>query len=115
MLLIVEDNWGVILSYRNALATHRKVEGLDFVYARSFEEARDAFQEYGDAITMVIVDHHLEGKRTGLDVVRAIREREHPDIKILRCSAFNERGYPDLPFYNKNELREVIAATLRNL
>lgn len=116
MLLIVEDNWGVLISYRNYLSTLRMVEGIDYVYARSYSEVADFFADYQDQIKAVIVDHELEGRKTGLDVINSIRRNEDPKIKIIACSTFMERNYPNnIPFFNRLELREAVDFALKFL
>lgn len=109
MLLVVEDDWGYLLSYRNVLSTHRKVEGIDYVLTRSYEEAKEEFTKRGRLIRGMILDHRLDTELTGRDIAWAVRE-SYPKVVMVSCSTFYERNYPpEIPFFNKREeIRDAV-------
>lgn len=113
MLLIVEDDWSCLLTYRNVLSTYRQVEGIDYIQARSYEEAKEAFSKYGRQIRAIILDHRLETEQTGRDIAWAVR-RSHPRLLLVSCSTYFERNYPEgIRFFNKREeLREAVRYVL---
>jgi two-component system, sensor histidine kinase len=79
-LLLVEDDAGV----RNATRLFLKGEGYRVTAAASFDEAVQALERHED-IQLVISDYHLEGGRTGAQVIAAARERfgaGHPAILV---------------------------------
>ncbi|HWL63183.1 MAG TPA: PAS domain S-box protein [Steroidobacteraceae bacterium] len=72
-LLLVEDDAGV----RNATRLFLKGEGYQVSTAASFEEAVQVLERHA-GIELVISDYHLEGGRTGAQVIAAARERFGP-------------------------------------
>lgn len=79
-LLLVEDDSGV----RNATRLFLKGEGYRVTAAASHAEALQLIKEHAD-IDLVISDYHLDGGRTGAEVISAARERfgaGHPAILV---------------------------------
>lgn len=79
-LLLVEDDNGV----RNATRLFLKGEGYRVTAAASYAEAVQLIQDHAD-IDLVISDYHLDGGRTGAEVIDAARQRfgpEHPAILV---------------------------------
>lgn len=79
-LLLVEDDNGV----RNATRLFLKGEGYRVTAAASHSEALQLIQDHAD-IDLVISDYHLDGGRTGAEVIAAARERfgpGHPAILV---------------------------------
>jgi len=77
-VLLVEDEAGV----RNAMRTFLKIEGYDVIAAATTEEALLQMQE--DARPdLLITDFHLEGRRTGTEVIAAARQRYGADFAAI--------------------------------
>jgi two-component system, sensor histidine kinase len=77
-ILLVEDEAGV----RNAMRTFLKIEGYEVIAAATTEEARFQMQEDTN-VDLLITDFHLEGGRTGTEVIAAARERYGADLAAI--------------------------------
>ncbi|HUG73454.1 MAG TPA: ATP-binding protein [Steroidobacteraceae bacterium] len=77
-LLLVEDDPGV----RNATRMFLKGEGFRVSEAASLEEALQRLEENPD-IQVIVSDYHLEGGRTGVEVIAAARQRVDPGIPAI--------------------------------
>lgn len=67
-ILLVEDE----ASVRNAMRTLLKLEGYDVIAAATAEEAMLQLQD-DPRFDLLISDYHLEGTRTGTEVITAVR------------------------------------------
>jgi CheY-like chemotaxis protein len=77
-LLLVEDDPGV----RNATRLFLKGEGYKVSTAACYEEALQMLEQHPD-VELVISDYHLEGGRTGADVIAAARARFGPGYPAI--------------------------------
>jgi PAS domain S-box-containing protein len=77
-LLLVEDDPGV----RNATRMFLKAEGCRIATAASLEEAITRLRETRD-IDLLITDYHLDGGRTGTEVIAAARAILGPELKAI--------------------------------
>ena len=77
-LLLVEDDPGV----RNATRMFLKGEAFQVATAATLEEAMQRLQEHPD-IKIVISDYHLEGGRTGAEVIAAARSRFGKSLRAI--------------------------------
>jgi PAS domain S-box-containing protein len=77
-LLLVEDDPGV----RNATRMFLKGEGFQVATAATLEEAMQRLQEH-PGIEIIISDYHLEGGRTGADVIAAARGRFNKSFRAI--------------------------------
>jgi two-component system, sensor histidine kinase len=76
-ILLVEDEPGV----RNAMRMLFKIEGYGVVTAASAEEALRLLRE--EEIDLLVTDYHLEGGRTGTQVIAAARETRGPSFNAV--------------------------------
>jgi PAS domain S-box-containing protein len=81
-LLIVEDDAAV----RAALELLLGLEGYPTLVAASGEAAEDIFRREGAGIDVVITDFHLDGPRTGLQVLDALRKYAQRDLPAVFLS-----------------------------
>jgi two-component system, sensor histidine kinase len=77
-LLLVEDDPGV----RNATRMFLKAEGCRVTTAASLEEAVARLQETKD-LDLLITDYHLDGGKTGTEVIAAARALLGPGLKAI--------------------------------
>jgi two-component system, sensor histidine kinase len=117
-LLLVEDEPGV----RNAMRMLLKIEGYRIATAASADEALACLQA-GDAdFDLVITDYHLEGGRTGTEVIAAARKILGDSLKAIlvtgdTSSAVRElKGDANLRItskpINSDELLELVRTLL---
>jgi two-component system, sensor histidine kinase len=78
-LLLVEDEPGV----RNAMRMLLKIEGYRVVTAASADEALDHLRAADANFDLVVTDYHLEGGRTGTQVIAAAREFLGDTLKAI--------------------------------
>ena len=71
-ILVVEDSE----SLSKAVLFKLKASGFKVLNAKSYDEAV-SYLEKNKNIKAVWLDHWLHGKRTGLDVLKYIKEQEH--------------------------------------
>ncbi len=109
MILVVNDDWGYLAGARNAMSCLRMRENVDYMLLPSFDLAREVFMRHRHQVTGVILDHNLDENHLGSEIAWAIRNNPTYDhIRIARCSAFNESGYPDSPHFGRSEVRQAI-------
>jgi len=77
-ILLVEDEPGV----RNAMRMLLKLEGYLVTVAGSCEDALEQLRK-GEYFDLVITDYHLEGGRTGTQVIAAAREFLGESFKVI--------------------------------
>ena len=71
-ILVIEDSE----SLSKAVLFKLKANGFKVLNAKSYDEAIE-YLEKNKNIKAVWLDHWLHGKKTGLDVLRYIKEQEH--------------------------------------
>jgi len=76
-ILLVEDEPSV----RNAMRMLFKIEGYDVVPVATADEA--LAQLRNDAFDLMVTDYHLDGGRTGTQVIAAARELLGPGVKAV--------------------------------
>ena len=76
-ILLVEDEPGV----RNAMRMLLKIEGYDVVPVASADDA--IAKTANGRFDLLITDYHLDGGRTGTQVIEAARARMGPDFKAV--------------------------------
>jgi two-component system, sensor histidine kinase len=91
-VLLVEDD----LAVRNATRLLLKVEGYDVVTAGTLAEALQRAQEV-DGIDLLITDYHLAAGETGLQVIAALRQRCHPELKAVLVTGDTSAVIKELP------------------
>jgi two-component system, sensor histidine kinase len=77
-LLLVEDDPGV----RNATRMFLKAEGCRITTAASLDEAIARLREIRH-FDLIITDYHLDGGKTGTEVIAAARDILGPDLKAI--------------------------------
>jgi len=77
-ILLVEDEPGV----RNAMRMLLKLEGYQVTVAASYEDALGRLRD-GERLDLVVTDYHLDGGRTGTEVIAAAREILGPSCKAI--------------------------------
>jgi PAS domain S-box-containing protein len=114
-VLLVEDEPGV----RNAMRMLLKIEGYDVAPVAGAEEA---IAQMGDReFDLLITDYHLEGGRTGTQVIEAAREHLGPGFPAVlvtgdTSSAVREmQGDPHLRITSKPINSDELLALVRNL
>jgi DNA-binding NtrC family response regulator len=75
-ILLVEDDPGV----RNAMRMLFRIEGYDVTAAAGASEAFELLRD--ELFDLLVTDFHLEGGRTGTQVIAAARERRG-DLKAI--------------------------------
>ncbi len=80
-VLLVEDEPGV----RNAMRMLLKMEGYQVTTAAGVGEALQHLDATDD-FDLIVTDYHLEGGRTGTEVISAARARPGPTIKAVLVS-----------------------------
>ncbi|HXC59317.1 MAG TPA: response regulator, partial [Steroidobacteraceae bacterium] len=90
-LLLVEDDPGV----RNATRMFLRGEGYRVVTAATPEEALARLAEHPD-IKVIITDYHLEGGRTGNEVLVAARDRFRSDFPAILVTGDTSSAIADL-------------------
>ena len=80
-VLLVEDEPGV----RNAMRMLLKMEGYQVTTAAGVSEALQHLDAIPD-FDLIVTDYHLEGGRTGTEVISAARARLGPSIKAVLVS-----------------------------
>ncbi len=78
-LLLVEDESGV----RNAMRMLLKIEGYRVTTAASADEALEHLRAAGAQFDLLVTDYHLEGGRTGTQVIAAARELLGETLKAI--------------------------------
>ena len=76
-ILLVEDEPSV----RNAMRMLFKIEGYDVVPVGTADEALAQLRD--DAFDLMVTDYHLDGGRTGTQVIAAARELLGPGVKAV--------------------------------
>lgn len=77
-ILLVEDEPGV----RNAMRMLLKIEGYQVITAAGAAEALEHLSVTGD-VDLIVTDFHLEGGRTGTQVISAARAMMSPSLKAV--------------------------------
>lgn len=110
MLLIVEPNLDVQRCYAVQLNRRYMVRDEHFVFAKSYDDVKNAVKTYGTLITNVIVDHELIGSRTGADVLRYLwNHLPNHEFNSVRCSVEPGFGYPfGIKWFSKLELARAL-------
>ncbi|HET9862126.1 MAG TPA: PAS domain S-box protein [Steroidobacteraceae bacterium] len=90
-ILLVEDEPGV----RNAMRMLLKIEGYSVTTAASAAEAIDMMGT--QAFDLLVTDYHLEGGRTGTQVIAAARQALGPDIKAVLVTGDTSPAVRELP------------------
>lgn len=80
-VILIEDNEGV----RVATQLFLQLEGFEVASAGSVEEAQSLMQAMQGSELMV-VDYHLDGGRTGLELVSSVRQRLGTDVPAIVLS-----------------------------
>ena len=91
-ILLVEDEAGV----RNAMRTFLRIEGFEVVAAATAEEALLQLQDDTN-FDLLITDYHLEGRRTGTEVIAAARAAIAPDFKAILVTGDTSSAVRELP------------------
>jgi CheY-like chemotaxis protein len=78
-ILVVEDDEAV----RSAIQLALSLEGYPTRVAESAAAAEDAFRREAEEIDMVVSDFHLEGEKTGKDVVETLRKIAGRDLPAV--------------------------------
>ena len=76
-ILLIEDEPGV----RNAMRMLFKIEGYEVVPVATADEALAQLRD--DAFDLMVTDYHLDGGRTGTQVIAAARELLGPGVKAV--------------------------------
>ena len=76
-VLLVEDETGV----RNAMRMLLKIEGYEVTATSGASEALERLAS--NHYDLLVTDYHLEGNRTGSEVIAAARERHGPGFKAI--------------------------------
>lgn len=79
-ILLVDDD----ISLRMTLSFILEKSEFDVLEAESAEEARNLFSEYGDSISCLITDHHLQDE-LGVDLARSLR-KSHQSMGVIILS-----------------------------
>ena len=114
-ILLVEDEPGV----RNAMRMLLRIEGYDVVPAATADEAMARLQN--DPFDLLVTDYHLEGGRTGSQVIAAARETLGADFKAVlvtgdTSSAIREmQGDAHLRITSKPINSDELLGLVRNL
>jgi two-component system CheB/CheR fusion protein len=77
-ILLVEDEPGV----RNAMRMLLKLEGYHLTVAASYEDAL-AELRHGKHFDLIVTDYHLDGGRTGTEVITASRDTLGNSVKAI--------------------------------
>jgi len=77
-LLLVEDEPGV----RNAMRMLLKLEGYRVTAAATAQEALDRLRR-GEHYDLIVTDYHLDGGRTGTQIIAAAREMNGAGLKAI--------------------------------
>lgn len=85
-ILVVEDSE----SLSKAVLFKLKASGFGVVVAQSYDEAEKHLNKNKKNIKAVWLDHWLHGKKTGLDVLRFIKEQE--DLKDIPVFVVSSSG-----------------------
>jgi CheY-like chemotaxis protein/anti-sigma regulatory factor (Ser/Thr protein kinase) len=114
-ILLVEDEPGV----RNAMRMLLRIEGYDVVPAATADEAMTRLKS--DAFDLLVTDYHLEGGRTGTQVIAAAREALGPQFNAVlvtgdTSSAVREmQGDAHLRITSKPINSDELLGVVRNL
>jgi DNA-binding NtrC family response regulator len=86
-ILIVDDQKG---ARQLAMRELSELPNLEFVEAKSLEQAKAAIEETPTDLALVdiILTTQEEGDRTGLDLIRWIRDK-HPDVSVIVMSGLD--------------------------
>jgi PAS domain S-box-containing protein len=82
LVLIVDDDEAVA----NATSMLLGSLGIDCVATSGSAEALEAIENRGESPSLLICDYHLGGAETGVDVIRAIRDRVGSDLPAILVS-----------------------------
>jgi PAS domain S-box-containing protein len=117
-LLLVEDEPGV----RNAMRMLLKIEGYRIVTAATADEALASMRAADADFDLVITDYHLEGGRTGTEVIAAAREILGDGLKAILVTGDTSSAVRDLKAdanlritskpINSDELLELVRTLL---
>ena len=80
-VILIEDNEGV----RIATELFLQLEGFEVASAGSVEEAQ-RLMESMQGNELMVVDYHLDGGRTGLELVSSVRQRLGTDVPVIVLS-----------------------------
>jgi DNA-binding NtrC family response regulator len=114
-ILLVEDEPGV----RNAMRMLLRIEGYDVVPIATADEAMARLRT--DAFDLLVTDYHLEGGRTGTQVIAAAREALGPQFNAVlvtgdTSSAVREmQGDAHLRITSKPINSDELLGVVRNL
>lgn len=89
-VLLVEDEPGV----RNAMRTLLRIEGYDVTATSGAAEALEKLRE--DRFDLLVTDYHLEGNRTGSEVIAAARERFGADFNAILVTGDTSAAIRDM-------------------
>ena len=78
-VLLVEDEPGV----RNAMRMLLRIEGYRVTTAASANEALGLLRAADEDFNLIVTDYHLEGGRTGTEVISAAREMRSEPLKAI--------------------------------
>jgi CheY-like chemotaxis protein/two-component sensor histidine kinase len=117
-LLLVEDEPGV----RNAMRMLLKIDGYRVHTAASADEALEHLRSPGKNIDLIVTDYHLEGGRTGTEVIAAARAILGEDLKAILVTGDTSSAVRELKAdanlritskpINSDELLELVRSLL---
>ena len=90
-ILLVEDEPGV----RNAMRMLLRIEGYDVTATAGAAEALERLR--AEDFDLLVTDYHLEGGRTGTQVIAAARERRGPAFKAILVTGDTSAAIRDMP------------------
>ena len=117
-LLLVEDEPGV----RNAMRMLLKIEGYRVTTAASADEALEQLRAPNSKFDLILTDYHLEGGRTGTQVIAAARELLGSALKAILVTGDTSTAVRELKAdanlritskpINSDELLELVRSLL---
>ena len=81
-ILIVDDEPTVV----DATSMLLEMEGFDVSSAASIDEVKARIDDFTTAPDLLITDYHLRSGETGLEAIRAVRERFDTDVPVILLS-----------------------------
>jgi PAS domain S-box-containing protein len=82
LILIVDDERAVVEATQMLL----EAENFEVLVAASVEEAIACIEESDEPPDLLITDYHLEGGKTGVDVIHAVRQSVANDLPVIIIS-----------------------------
>src|SRR5690606_2491521 len=79
---------------RNAMRTLLRIEGYDVTATSGAAEALEKLRE--DRFDLLVTDYHLEGNRTGSEVIAAARERFGADFNAILVTGDTSAAIRDM-------------------